>query len=225
DGIERPNRFDAQQLEPQLRLHHPFQGPHRRLRAAAQLARLRDHAVGLARELPPVGPGQHDLGATAPARKAVEREVLEAQALGLAHASRSAKSRERRSEEHTSELQSRFDLVCRLLLEKKKPIATHTLLHTFALLLLPRPPRPTLFPYTTLFRSHAVGLARELPPVGPGQHDLGATAPARKAVEREVLEAQALGLAHASRSAKSRERRSEERRVGKECRAGWGARN
>src|SRR5207249_6132622 len=28
--------------------------------------------------------------------------------------------RSRRSEEHTSELQSRFDLVCRLLLEKKK---------------------------------------------------------------------------------------------------------
>src|SRR5207249_12251498 len=28
-----------------------------------------------------------------------------------------------RSEEHTSELQSRFDLVCRLLLEKKKEIA------------------------------------------------------------------------------------------------------
>src|SRR5699024_11332949 len=28
-----------------------------------------------------------------------------------------------RSEEHTSELQSRFDLVCRLLLEKKKPTA------------------------------------------------------------------------------------------------------
>src|SRR5207249_9480764 len=29
-------------------------------------------------------------------------------------------SSEKRSEEHTSELQSRFDLVCRLLLEKKK---------------------------------------------------------------------------------------------------------
>src|SRR5438105_12494667 len=29
-------------------------------------------------------------------------------------------SRQRRSEEHTSELQSRVDLVCRLLLEKKK---------------------------------------------------------------------------------------------------------
>src|SRR5699024_11229725 len=33
---------------------------------------------------------------------------------------RIAQSPEGRSEEHTSELQSRFDLVCRLLLEKKK---------------------------------------------------------------------------------------------------------
>src|SRR5437868_11497813 len=32
-----------------------------------------------------------------------------------------------RSEEHTSELQSRFDLVCRLLLEKKKYVAFHHL--------------------------------------------------------------------------------------------------
>src|SRR2546429_6195340 len=31
-----------------------------------------------------------------------------------------------RSEEHTSELQSRLHLVCRLLLEKKKNIQTHT---------------------------------------------------------------------------------------------------
>src|SRR5437868_12455472 len=31
-----------------------------------------------------------------------------------------------RSEEHTSELQSRFDLVCRLLLEKKKTSQSHT---------------------------------------------------------------------------------------------------
>src|SRR5699024_12171871 len=31
-----------------------------------------------------------------------------------------SKATPRRSEEHTSELQSRFDLVCRLLLEKKK---------------------------------------------------------------------------------------------------------
>src|SRR5437868_14319384 len=34
--------------------------------------------------------------------------------------------RARRSEEHTSELQSRFDLVCRLLLEKKKKNKTKT---------------------------------------------------------------------------------------------------
>src|SRR5699024_11641082 len=34
---------------------------------------------------------------------------------------------ERRSEEHTSELQSRFDLVCRLLLEKKKHVVLQEL--------------------------------------------------------------------------------------------------
>src|SRR5437588_4494013 len=35
-----------------------------------------------------------------------------------------------RSEEHTSELQSHSDLVCRLLLEKKRPIVTLVLLDT-----------------------------------------------------------------------------------------------
>src|SRR5438105_5551094 len=34
-----------------------------------------------------------------------------------------------RSEEHTSELQSRVDLVCRLLLEKKKKNTNHTQTH------------------------------------------------------------------------------------------------
>src|SRR6478752_736423 len=97
-----------------------------------------------------------------------------------------------RSEEHTSELQSRLHLVCRLLLEKKKrrreprgtpnprrsrttftssaqratvpgrSLAatassfsrrfTTTLLLTFFFLMIRRPPRSTLFPYTTLFR-------------------------------------------------------------------------
>src|SRR5699024_12560200 len=37
-----------------------------------------------------------------------------------AHVRRRTAARRLRSEEHTSELQSRFDLVCRLLLEKKK---------------------------------------------------------------------------------------------------------
>src|ERR1022692_2035259 len=98
-----------------------------------------------------------------------------------------------RSEEHTSELQSPCNLVCRLLLEKKKKKNKNTWLtaerHTcacngtcttpvterapshfaayvhchsrtltlpvffFFFLMIRRPPRSTLFPYTTLFRS------------------------------------------------------------------------
>src|SRR6266536_1711957 len=97
-----------------------------------------------------------------------------------------------RSEEHTSELQSRVDLVCRLLLEKKKtagflrvltrPLGTSSARaaprpgaaaapgtsrartfvrrkaapprpSAFFFLMIRRPPRSTLFPYTTLFRS------------------------------------------------------------------------
>src|SRR5699024_12420132 len=41
---------------------------------------------------------------------------------------RSSARTRRRSEEHTSELQSRFDLVCRLLLEKKKQINNCTII-------------------------------------------------------------------------------------------------
>src|SRR5699024_8234723 len=65
-----------------------------------------------------------------------------------------------RSEEHTSELQSRFDLVCRLLLEKKNNLyhnVTHIQLSsTLCSFMLPRPPSSILFPYTTLFRSQTV---------------------------------------------------------------------
>src|SRR5690606_41025023 len=43
---------------------------------------------------------------------------------------RSRCGRSGRSEEHTSELQSRENLVCRLLLEKKKSICDHTPLQT-----------------------------------------------------------------------------------------------
>src|SRR6266571_1168319 len=92
-----------------------------------------------------------------------------------------------RSEEHTSELQSHVKIVCRLLLEKKKPIFNSSAIPTcrnrisailksihttaksdsliftsaacsplcglpFFFLRLRRPPRSTLFPYTTLFR-------------------------------------------------------------------------
>src|ERR1022692_2005496 len=97
-----------------------------------------------------------------------------------------------RSEEHTSELQSPCNLVCRLLLEKKKKMNSVCLVlerlrgirgrsevqpaeaaypnppftspacchipawpacaHFFFFLMIRRPPRSTLFPYTTLFR-------------------------------------------------------------------------
>src|SRR5476649_2640351 len=88
-----------------------------------------------------------------------------------------------RSEEHTSELQSHSDLVCRLLLEKKKneisslfdqiPLQHDRVrrdccytsnalscsytrrvgqMRYFFFLMIRRPPRSTLFPYTTLFR-------------------------------------------------------------------------
>src|SRR6266571_4932879 len=94
-------------------------------------------------------------------------------------------SRVSRSEEHTSELQSHVNLVCRLLLEKKnndlhmlaiasedsmdlaladfdrisskspvyadlKPSGRFVAIFFF--LMIRRPPRSTLFPYTTLFR-------------------------------------------------------------------------
>src|SRR5579862_5752806 len=80
---------------------------------------------------------------------------------------------ELRSEEHTSELQSQFHLVCRLLLEKKKKPKIGSVMvdlrepsknvsvgrtrirrrhgQIFFLMIRP-PPRSTLFPYTTLFR-------------------------------------------------------------------------
>src|SRR2546429_6615483 len=53
-----------------------------------------------------------------------ERGVLEHQhaPLGLLRRDHLAGAREERSEEHTSELQSRLHLVCRLLLEKKKSL-------------------------------------------------------------------------------------------------------
>src|SRR5437773_3416949 len=66
-------------------------------------------------------------GADRLAEQLGRRAVFLAQAHGHAHALAAAErrlgrreARERRSEEHTSELQSHHDLVCRLLLEKKK---------------------------------------------------------------------------------------------------------
>src|SRR6266700_2656372 len=103
-----------------------------------------------------------------------------------------------RSEEHTSELQSRENLVCRLLLEKKKSLlpkrsltgrlhdscsnlrsllSRHQIVFRgipnefkeFFFLMILRPPKSTLFPYTTLFRSRLPGeRLREHRRVHPG---------------------------------------------------------
>src|SRR5437868_8855455 len=51
-------------------------------------------------------------------RQAPEHDRRAARSAGAAARGRAGPAQ--RSEEHTSELQSRFDLVCRLLLEKKK---------------------------------------------------------------------------------------------------------
>src|SRR5256884_6679239 len=53
-------------------------------------------------------------------------------AIGIEALSRGAAEVEGRSEEHTSELQSRLHLVCRLLLEKKTPHHTHSDITTYA---------------------------------------------------------------------------------------------
>src|ERR1039458_4087566 len=88
-----------------------------------------------------------------------------------------------RSEEHTSELQSLRHLVCRLLLEKIEtgPLLGHArlglmaaggvffdanflVLHNYLefFLMIRRPPRSTLFPYTTLFRSMLFALRSQV---------------------------------------------------------------
>src|SRR6266705_3209149 len=124
-----------------------------------------------------------------------------------------------RSEEHTSELQSPYDLVCRLLLEKKKKSGTRSSRRTkttsktnnriytlhynvwyyqllqrhrrdsdarhhlfplfFFFLMSRRPPRSTLFPYTTLFRSRRIS-PRNSASVGTPP----ASCPRRDAVKR-----------------------------------------
>src|SRR6266480_332901 len=118
---------------------------------------------------------------------------------------RTTAGRTSRSEEHTSELQSHVNLVCRLLLEKKNiksggvmsacpadsesgacltpdgvrlgPVSSHftalvcreiSVVYFFFFLMIRRPPRSTLFPYTTLFRSRRPRALQTLPgPVRP----------------------------------------------------------
>src|SRR5690349_23173528 len=74
-----------------------------------------------------------DLGGRAPGAPVERPHLLQADDVGrerleLAHREREPRVERRRSEEHTSELQSRRDLVCRPLLEEKSG-AGHTV-HT-----------------------------------------------------------------------------------------------
>src|SRR5437868_9261668 len=64
------------------------------------------------------GAGQHPVSGRL--LRGLERPVRIPRARNGAAEDRRAGDAAHRSEEHTSELQSRFDLVCRLLLEKKK---------------------------------------------------------------------------------------------------------
>src|SRR5271157_5998394 len=149
-----------------------------------------------------------------------------------------------RSEEHTSELQSRPHLVCRLLLEKKKipklasdagliaAFQTNNLetlrkqkfaeslenafISSVFFLMIRRPPRSTLFPYTTLFRSHSEGCPRaachRVRHQCAAYHSLSAARPGAARVQRSA--AAALGLRWQCRkvSARSRARTSDPRR-------------
>src|SRR2546422_6779473 len=58
---------------------------------------------------------------TRPAARILDRDLVAR--IPEAQRDRESGPRERRSEEHTSELQSRLHLVCRLLLEKKKKMS------------------------------------------------------------------------------------------------------
>src|SRR5256885_17051838 len=83
-----------------------------------------------------------------------------------------------------------------------------------------RPPRSTLFPYTTLFRSVAVGTG------GTAHHDEHIHLRRQHldgvlAVLRGIADVLLLGLAHLRKARADGRRRSEERRVGEECRSRW----
>src|SRR5699024_12512435 len=68
------------------------------------------------------GEGAHGGGAAAHVGAVPDHDALGDAALDHRGAEGAGVEVHERSEEHTSELQSRFDLVCRLLLEKKKKI-------------------------------------------------------------------------------------------------------
>src|SRR3712207_8906365 len=67
---------------------------------------------------------QHEVSGQRPASRHVDADPVAARTFGVAHGEKPRRGS--RSEEHTSELQSRQYLVCRLLLEKKKTTGQRT---------------------------------------------------------------------------------------------------
>src|SRR5216683_6154816 len=133
DVLQVPGGFLAQPLRLAFLVAHQVPLVHRQDHRAAALLRLRrDPRVLLDAELRGVREHHHHVGALHRAERALGAEHLHfvghlpllAQTRGV-HQDEGAPSvtgrlLHGRSEEHTSELQSRSELVCRLLLEKKK---------------------------------------------------------------------------------------------------------
>src|SRR2546425_13088625 len=108
------------------------------------------------------------------------------------------------------------------LFEQKRFAGTSS---SFFFLMIRRPPRSTLFPYTTLFRSIAERLIAEGKPVGILTRGYRGGRPAGERGKLESDEA-AMLRERLRRKARfgigaDRYRRSEERRVGKEGRSRW----
>src|SRR5207249_7654386 len=93
------------------RRSHPVQD--QSLGRAEQAGEM-DPTIGAVQRAVQAGEASRPLGRVTPRYE--DRQVL----CPGARLSQSREGGDARSEEHTSELQSRFDLVCRLLLEKKK---------------------------------------------------------------------------------------------------------
>src|SRR2546430_15203612 len=90
-----------------------------------------------------------------------------------------------------------------------------------------RPPRSTLFPYTTLFRSRSEGGRIELRRVTHRGHELAGAVHQQRAagvrLAQERLEMLLDLLEVVFRKRPARRTRSEERRVGEEWRSRWSA--
>src|SRR2546425_10467157 len=94
-----------------------------------------------------------------------------------------------------------------------------------------RPPRSTLFPYTTLFRSRGKGyLLVDLPgsrvtfrPIAPVRRHVELPTIEGKGLTPKELDEQIAGAVAGAKPGIDDQivRRSEERRVGKECRSRW----